>query len=45
MNMVFILVILSLVLAIVAVWAFIWSVNKGQFDDLDSPALSILDDE
>lgn len=45
MNMVIILVLLSLALVIVGVWAFIWSVNKGQFDDLDSPALSILEEE
>lgn len=45
MNMVFILVLLSLVLAGLAVWSLIWAINKNQFDDLDSPAYSILDDE
>ncbi|TDR23825.1 cbb3-type cytochrome oxidase assembly protein CcoS [Marinicella litoralis] len=45
MNMVFVLVLLSLVLAGVAVWALIWAINKKQFDDLDSPAYSILDDD
>ncbi len=45
MNMVFVLVLLSLGLAGVAVWALIWAINKNQFDDLDSPAYSILDDD
>ncbi len=45
MNMVFVLVLLSLALAAVAVWALIWAINKNQFDDLDSPAYSILDDD
>ncbi len=45
MNMVFVLVLLSLALAVVAVWSLIWAINKNQFDDLDSPAYSILDDE
>ncbi|MCX7553313.1 cbb3-type cytochrome oxidase assembly protein CcoS [Marinicella sp. S1101] len=45
MNMVFILVLLSLVLAGLAVWSLIWAINKNQFDDLDSPAYSILDDK
>jgi cbb3-type cytochrome oxidase maturation protein len=35
---------LSLVLLGVAIWAFFWAIKSGQFDDLDSPALSILDD-
>ncbi len=43
--MVFVLVLLSLVLAGVAVWALFWAINKNQFDDLDSPAYSILDDD
>jgi cbb3-type cytochrome oxidase maturation protein len=27
-----------------AIAAFAWAVRKGQFDDLDTPALDILDD-
>ncbi len=45
MSMVFVLVLLSLLLAGIAVWAFFWALRKNQFDDLDSPAYSILDDE
>lgn len=45
MNMVFVLILLSLCFAVIAVWALFWALNKGQFDDLDSPAYSILDDD
>ncbi len=40
-----ILVLLSLSLAGVALWAFFWAINSNQFDDLDSPAMSIFKDE
>ena len=43
--MVFILVTLSLILAGFAIWAFFWAVKNDQFDDLDTPAFSILDDD
>ncbi len=43
--MVFVLVLLSLMLVIIAVWAIHWAISKNQFDDLDSPAFSILDDD
>jgi cbb3-type cytochrome oxidase maturation protein len=45
MNIVFVLIPLSLVLVALAVWAFFWSVNHDQFDDLDTPALIPLSDE
>ena len=35
---------LSLGLLVAAVAAFVWAVKRGQFDDLDTPALDILDD-
>src|SRR5690606_41379696 len=28
-----------------AIWLFFWAVNSGQYDDLDSPAHSILFDD
>ena len=28
-----------------AIWAFAWAVRRGQFDDLDTPALDILCDD
>ena len=45
MNALYILIPLSLVLVFIAVAIFIWAVNNGQFDDLDSPAWRILEDD
>lgn len=42
MSMLLILIPLSLMLIGVAVWAFIWAVGSGQFDDLETPAWDIL---
>ena len=45
MNIVLVLIPLSLVLVALAVWAFFWSVDHAQFDDLDTPALMPLSDD
>lgn len=45
MNALLLLIPLSLALLVFIIWAFAWAVRKGQFDDLDTPALDILDDE
>jgi cbb3-type cytochrome oxidase maturation protein len=45
MSIIYLLIPLSLVLLGCAIWGFFWAVKSGQFDDLDSPALAILDDE
>ncbi|MGE0188692.1 MAG: cbb3-type cytochrome oxidase assembly protein CcoS [Steroidobacteraceae bacterium] len=42
MNSLLILIPLSLLLVIVAVWAYLWAVGSGQFDDLETPAWDIL---
>ena len=44
MEIIYLLIPLSLCLIGAAIWAFFWAVKNNQFDDLDSPALSILDD-
>ncbi|WP_160170672.1 cbb3-type cytochrome oxidase assembly protein CcoS [Luteimonas huabeiensis] len=36
---------ISLLLLGVAIGAFVWAVRRGQFDDLDTPALDVLVDE
>lgn len=36
---------LGLVLLGVAIWAFIWAVKSGQFDDMEGPAHRILMDD
>jgi len=45
MNIIFVLIPLSFVLVALGVWAFFWSVNHSQFDDLDTPALMPLSEE
>lgn len=39
------LVPISLVLLGLAITAFVWAVRRGQFDDLETPAVQILVDE
>jgi cbb3-type cytochrome oxidase maturation protein len=36
---------LALILAGLAVWAFIRATRQGQFDDLDTPAMRVLFDD
>jgi len=36
---------LTLVLVGVALWAFFWATDHGQFDDLDTPASRILEED
>lgn len=45
MNILLLLIPLSLVMLGAAIWAFVWAVRGGQFDDLDTPALDILVDD
>jgi len=45
MNMLLILVPVTLLLVVLAAWAFFRAADGGQFDDLDAPALApLLDD-
>lgn len=44
MEVLYLLVPLAIVLVIVMVWAFFWSIRSGQFDDLEGPAHRILMD-
>ena len=37
MNILLLLIPLSLLLLVAAIWAFVWAVKRGQFDDLDTP--------
>jgi len=45
MKMVFLVLPLALVLAAVAVYAFVWAARSGQYDDLDTPARRMLHDD
>ena len=42
MNILLLLVPISLVLLGIAIASFVWAVRRGQFDDLDTPAIDIL---
>ncbi|KFN51021.1 cbb3-type cytochrome oxidase assembly protein CcoS [Arenimonas composti] len=42
MNILLALIPVSILLLGAAIWAFLWAVRRGQFDDLDTPALDIL---
>ena len=45
MRILLLLIPVSLVLLGIAIAAFVWAVRRGQFDDLDTPALDILVDD
>ena len=46
MTMLYVLIPLAVVLLAVAVWALLWAIRSGQFDDLDSHGWSVvLDDD
>jgi cbb3-type cytochrome oxidase maturation protein len=45
MNILYLLIPLGLVLLGLAVTAFFWAVRAGQFDDLDTPAMSVVMDD
>jgi cbb3-type cytochrome oxidase maturation protein len=45
MNSLLALVPISLILLGLAIYAFVWAVRNGQYDDLDTPALDILVDD
>ncbi|MCP1727501.1 cbb3-type cytochrome oxidase maturation protein [Natronospira proteinivora] len=45
MNIIFVSIPIGIILVALAIAAFFWAVRSGQYDDLDSPAYSILMDE
>ena len=45
MNILLLLIPLSVMLLVVAIGAFVWAVKRGQFDDLDTPAIDILTED
>ena len=45
MSIIFLLILFSLLLAIAFLFAFIWSVKDGQFDDDYTPSVRILFDD
>lgn len=46
MSVLYLVVPMAVVIAGAALWAFIWAVRGGQFDDLDTPGMrAALDDD
>lgn len=45
MSVVYVLLPVAALLAAAGVGAFIWAVRRGQFDDLDTPAVRMLHDD
>ena len=45
MNALFILIPVTVLLVGIALWTFFWAIDTGQFDDLDTPGLEILEAE
>jgi len=45
MEILYLLIPLSLALAGIIIWVFLWAVRSGQFDDLEGPAHQILMDD
>lgn len=45
MEILYLLIPLGLLVLSVAIWAFLWAVKTGQFDDMEGPAHRILMDD
>jgi cbb3-type cytochrome oxidase maturation protein len=45
MSVLYIVVPVALLIVAMAVGAFVWAANRGQFDDLETPALRMLHDD
>lgn len=45
MTILYLLIPLGLLLLGVAVWAFMWAVRSGQFEDMEGPAYRVLMDD
>jgi len=44
-EILYVLIPLGLVLVGFGLWAFFWAASDGQFDDLDSPGWTVLEDD
>lgn len=45
MSVIYIALPVAIVLALAAVISFVWTVSRGQYDDLETPALRMLEDD
>jgi cbb3-type cytochrome oxidase maturation protein len=44
-EILYVMIPLGLVLVAGGLWAFFWATGSGQFDDLDSPGWTVLEDD
>lgn len=45
MSVIYIVLPLALIIVGVGVWACAWAIRRGQYDDLDTPAMRMLSDD
>lgn len=45
MAALYVMIPIAIVIVALAIWLFFWAVDSGQYEDLDSPAHSILFDD
>ncbi len=45
MSVIYVVLPLAIVIAVVAIGAFLWAARRGQFDDLTTPAIRALQDD
>ena len=45
MSILYVILPLALIVVFAAVIAFVWAARKGQFDDLETPAMRVLHDD
>lgn len=45
MSVIFLVLPLALLIVAAAVWAFVWSARRGQYDDLETPAIRAVQDD
>ena len=45
MTALYVMIPIAVIIVALAIWLFFWAVDSGQYDDLDSPAHSILFDD
>lgn len=45
MSIMYLILPLALIIVFIAVAAFVWAARRGQFDDLDTPAMRALHDD
>lgn len=45
MSVIYLVLPLALLLVLGGAWAYVWAARRGQFDDLETPAMRVLHDD